>query len=150
MSTKLADLRPDVQGKVQLALEALKAAGIPFAVTSTLRTEAEQMALFAQGRDPLVTVNMLRSQAGMPSIGTADNAYTVTNADGTRYKSNHQSGRALDITPVNAEGNPTWPDHSDPRWLQIAAVMKANGFQWGGDWPRFIDLPHYEIPAVAT
>ena len=44
MSTKLTDLQPDVQGKAQLATEQLTAAGIPFAVTSTLRTEAEQMA----------------------------------------------------------------------------------------------------------
>ena len=145
MSTKLTDLAPDVQGKAQLATEQLTAAGIPFAVTSTLRTEAEQMALFAQGRDALPAVNLLRSQAGMPPIGAADNSYTVTNADGVKYKSNHQGGRALDVVPVNSAGNPVWPDHKDPRWEQIASVMKANGFQWGGDWPRFPDFPHYEM-----
>ncbi len=145
MSTKLTDLMPDVQGKAQLAVEALKAAGIPYAVTSTLRTEAEQAALYSQGRDALLTVNQLRSTAGLPPIGAADNTYTVTNADGVRYKSNHQGGRALDVVPLNAAGNPSWPAGSDPRWAQIAKVMKSFGFAWGGDWPRFPDYPHYEM-----
>lgn len=154
MSTKLTDLQADVQGHAQFALEQLTAEGIPHAVTSTLRTEAEQIALYAQGRDALLTVNQLRSAAGMlpiiPYLGKdgkehSDNDFTVTNADGVRYKSNHQGGRALDVTPVNEAGNPVWPDHMDPRWPQIAAVMKANGFQWGGDWPRFPDFPHYEM-----
>ena len=154
MSTRLTDLMPDVQDKAQQAIEALSNAGIPNTVTSTLRTEAEQMAFFAQGRDPLITVNALRSSAGMspifPYIGKdgkehSDNDYTVTNADGVHYKSNHQSGRALDITPVNEDGNPIWPPYSDPRWKQIADIVKRFGFSWGGDWPRFPDMPHYEM-----
>jgi hypothetical protein len=81
-----------------------------------------------------------------------ENAYTVTNADGVKYKSNHQSGRALDVVPVNAAGNPEWPGAEDPRWQMIAAVFKSQGFKWGGDWTKAVngidpDLPHYEMSA---
>jgi peptidoglycan LD-endopeptidase CwlK len=145
MNTNIDDLQSDVAARAHASMAALKVSGIPAAVTSTLRTEAVQMALFAQGRDALPAVNLLRSQAGMPPIGAVDNSYTVTNCDGVKYKSNHQGGRALDVVPLNAAGNPVWPDHMDPRWAQIASVMKANGFQWGGDWPRFPDFPHYEM-----
>ena len=145
MSVKLTDLQPDVQAKAQLAIEALKSYEIPCVVTSTLRTTDEQRALFSQGRDPIATVNRLRSLAGMRPISDAENTYTVTNADGVNYKSNHQGGRALDIVPTDTYGNPIWPPISDPRWSKISLVMKSFGFAWGGDWPRFPDYPHYEM-----
>ena len=66
MSTKIADLMPDVAAAAEKAIGALVDHEIPHAVTSTLRTEAEQAALFAQGRQLLPTVNMLRSAADMP------------------------------------------------------------------------------------
>jgi hypothetical protein len=86
----------------------------------------------------------------MPPISAAENAYTVTNADGVHDKSNHQSGRALDVVPANANGNPVWPEPADPRWEEIAAIFKSQGFSWGGDWTRAKDgidpdLPHYEM-----
>lgn len=145
MSRKIEDLAADVQLKARAFLDALTFKGIPYFVASTLRTEAEQIALYSQGRDALLTVNQLRSAAGMPPIAPTDNTYTVTNADGIRYKSNHQGGRALDVVPINDQGNPIWPPFSDPRWQLISAEGKAQGFSWGGDWPRFPDNPHYEM-----
>jgi peptidoglycan L-alanyl-D-glutamate endopeptidase CwlK len=153
MSTKLEDLQPDVQFKAREGLTDLADACIPFVVTSTLRTLDEQIALYAQGRQPLAAVNVLRAKAGMAPIvqrlardGSlhSDNDYTVTNCDGWKFKSNHQSGRALDITPEE-NGGAVWPDPADPRWKQIADVMKRAGFAWGGDWPQFPDYPHYEM-----
>ncbi len=152
MSVKVEDLLPEVAAVAQRCLNAMVTMGIPHAVTSTLRTQAEQQALYAQGRQLLPTVNVLRGVAGLPPIGAAENAYTVTNADGVKYKSNHQGGRALDVVPVNADGNPEWPYAGDPRWAQIAAVFKSQGFTWGGDWTKAKDgidpdLPHYEMSA---
>ena len=150
MSVKVEDLVPEVAAVAQRCLNALVTMGIPHAVTSTLRTLAEQQALFAQGRQSQSDVNILRRIAGMVLISGADNAYTVTNADGVKYKSNHQSGRAIDVVPVNDAGNPEWPYAGDPRWQQIAAVFKSQGFTWGGDWTKAKDgidpdLPHYEM-----
>jgi len=150
MSKNIEDLAEDVRAHAWAFVTTLTAKGIPHVVTSTLRTEAEQMALYAQGRDPLPTVNMLRSAAGLSPIGSAENGYTVTNADGVKYKSNHQGGRALDVVPSNEQGNPVWPAADDPRWTLIAATGKEQGFKWGGDWTKARDgidpdLPHYEM-----
>jgi peptidoglycan L-alanyl-D-glutamate endopeptidase CwlK len=148
MKADISLLRPAVQEMVSKAITIMNAEGIKFAITSTLRTMDEQQALYAQGRKPLDIVNQLRSVAKLPLIGPADNTYTVTNCDGVKYKSNHQGGSAIDIVPVNQFGDPIWPPASDPRWKQIADIMKAVGFQWGGDWDKFPDPPHYELKEV--
>ena len=72
MSVKIEDLVPEVAIVAQRCLNALVTMSIPHAVTSTLRTEAEQVALFAQGRQLLPTVNVLRGVAGLPPIGAAE------------------------------------------------------------------------------
>ena len=142
MSARIEDLAPDVQ---PMARDGLSRISIPYAVTSTLRTIQEQLAYFAQGRGQLSVVNSLRSWAGLHPIGDMQNTTTITKCDGVILKSNHQGGRALDVVPADAHGNPTWPAAEDPRWLQIAAAMKAAGFTWGGDWTDFPDRPHYEL-----
>ena len=143
MSRRIEDLLPRVAAAAARAMSDLKARGVPAVVTSTLRTEAEQVALYAQGRESLASVNAKRSAAGMPLIRLEENRYTVTNADGVKHKSNHQGGRALDVVPEQG-GRPVWPTASDPRWKQIAGVFKKYGFEWGGDWKDFQDLPHYQ------
>lgn len=156
MSTKLEDLAPMTCAAALKALAELKSKGIQVVVTYTYRTEAEQGALFAQGRRPLAEVNALRKKAGLYEIKEylgkdkkvhSDNEYTVTKCDGVRSKSAHQTGRALDVVPDLDPGEgsrPGWPAPADPRWGKIAAVFKAHGFEWGGDWKTFPDFPHYE------
>lgn len=148
MGTSIDLLKPSVQDLVYQAIAIMKAQSVQFAITSTLRTEAEQQALYAQGRKPLDVVNQYRVTANMPLIGPGENTYTVTNCDGIKIKSNHQGGTAIDIVPLDKNGNPCWPDKSDSRWQQIAIIMKAVGFQWGGDWAKFPDYPHYELKEI--
>ena len=144
MDTRVEALRDDVSARAKSALAELDAGGVPYAVTFTLRTQAEQIALFAQGRETLEMVNAKRYKAQMPPITEADNAYTVTQCDGINNYSPHQQGRAIDVVP-SENGSPVWPDHADPRWQQISAPFKEWGFKWGGDWTDFPDFPHYEI-----
>ena len=149
MSTKLEDLAPAAKSAARSALAELVASNVPHAVTYTLRTYAEQAALYAQGRQPLITVNTLRGKAGLPSISEGDNNI-VTQCDGVRIseggkgRSPHQLGTALDVVPLGPNG-PIWPALSDPRWKQIASILKAHGFEWGGDWTDFPDYPHYQL-----
>jgi len=143
MSIKLTDLKPKAQAAAEKALEDLVLRGIKCRVTSTLRTLAEQVALFAQGRSELEAVNSLRVKAGMYKLVAKDNLKTVTNCDGIKFKSNHQTGMALDVVPEE-NGRPVWPSLADPRWKEIAKSFKAQGFAWGGDWAKFPDYPHYE------
>jgi hypothetical protein len=141
VSIRIEDLLPEVQPKARTFLSLIP---IPHVVTSTLRTEAEQVALFAQGREPLESVNAKRAAAGMRLIKEAENKYTVTRCDGIIHKSNHQGGRALDVVPAGAGGNPIWPPGSDPRWEMIGKAGEEAGFEWGGRWDD-PDLPHHEI-----
>jgi len=151
-------LKPACQAMAQAAAEKLTKAGIKFCDTSGFRSEAEQVALFAQGRRSLEVVNNLRKLAGMYPLAKADNTYKVTNCDGIKNKSRHQSGLAIDRVPANDQGQPLWPPESDPRWRQIADVMIEVGFRWGGDWngdgktryegdktETMIDLSHFEL-----
>ncbi len=146
MSRSLIDLHPDVIPAAQAFIYELVKRGIPHVVTCTLRTLDEQVAYYAQGGEPLEYVNKLRAKANMPPIGAAESTYTVTQCDGMKHKSAHQSGRALDVVPADANGRPVWPPPYDPRWKAIAEVGKAAGFQWGGDWTDFIDSPHFQMP----
>lgn len=150
MSTALADLLPEAQDAATRAIEDLKRRGIPFAITATLRTAAEQRALYAQGRESIIAVNARRITAGLNPLPERENHYTVTNCDGTKVsegghgRSPHQLGKALDVVPLGPRG-PEWPPASDPRWQDIAPSFKAQGFAWGGDWKDFLDLPHYQL-----
>lgn len=99
----------------------------------TLRTFAEQNALFAQGR----------TKPGK----------TVTKAKGGQ--SYHNYGLALDIVLlVDRDKNGTfetasWETVKDfdgdatADWMEIVAIFRKYGWQWGGEW-NFKDDPHFE------
>ena len=107
----------------------------------TLRTFAEQDALYAQGRTKLFDANGKR-------LGI------VTQAKGGQ--SIHNYGFALDIVLLTDKDNnktfesASWEDTIDfdgdkvADWMEIVKIFKQNGWTWGGDWTRFKDKPHFE------
>lgn len=127
--------------------------------TRTLCTDAEQIALFAQGRKPLLDVNDLRAKAGLVPIPNSENQYTVTNADGVHDRSNHQGvwvkgkllSRAVDIVPAVDPDGPAGPmkvrvDWKDVNKFRIFGEIAENeGLVWGGRWHK-PDMPHVEVP----
>jgi peptidoglycan L-alanyl-D-glutamate endopeptidase CwlK len=138
-------LKPHVMAAWMRAKLDMEQKGIAFALTDANRTTEEQQALFAQGRDMLDLVNAKRNRAGLAPISLKENAYIVTKCDGINNKSNHQSGCAVDVVPVDKRGNPYWPESGAVQWLPIADAMKRAGFSWGGDWKQFPDFPHFEM-----
>jgi peptidoglycan L-alanyl-D-glutamate endopeptidase CwlK len=114
--------------------------------TFTLRTNAEQAAIYAQGRTAPGNI--------------------VTNAKPGR--SFHNYGLAIDIAlVVDTDGNGTfdkgvWDTKGDydndkqADWLECVAVFKKYGWEWGGDWTSFKDYPHFQktfgksIPILLT
>ena len=69
----------------------------------------------------------------------------VTNAPGGY--SNHNFGIALDFGVFRGK---TYLDASNPKLAErvhTACAQHAiqHGLDWGGDWKRFKDLPHYEV-----
>lgn len=146
MSVKLEDLKPEVMFKAQHAITSMIDKGIPFSIRRTLSTQAEQYAYWLQGRATLGEVNVARIEAHMRLLEEKENSYTVTRCDGKKIKSNHQSGRAIDIVPKDENGNPTWNYAKYAREFQIISdIMKGSGFSWGGDWTSFLDPPHYQV-----
>lgn len=99
----------------------------------TLRTYAEQNALFAQGR-------------------TAPGAKVTQAKGGQSY---HNFGLAVDIVLlVDRDGNgsfesASWDTKSDfdgdgkADWQEVVTIFKQHGWTWGGDW-QFVDAPHFE------
>lgn len=96
--------------------------------THTLRTHAEQDKLYAQGRTVKGSI--------------------VTNARGGQ--SYHNYGLAIDICLLSKDGTKvSWDANMDSDkdgvadWLEIVAVFKKYGWEWGGNW-RFRDMPHFQ------
>lgn len=99
----------------------------------TLRTFAEQDALYAQGR-------------------TKPGAIVTKAAGGLSL---HNYGLAIDIALcVDKDGNgsfetSSWDTKSDfdgdgkSDWMEVVTIFKQYGWEWGGDW-KFIDKPHFQ------
>lgn len=101
----------------------------------TLRTFAEQDALYAQGRTKL--------------FDSAGNRLgKVTNAKGGQ--SIHNFGLALDIVLLLDNKTASWDTVHDfdkdgkSDWMEVINIFKAAGWTWGGDWKSIKDAPHVE------
>ena len=91
-------------------------------VTCTLRTFAEQDALYAQGREVPGRI--------------------VTNAKSG--ESAHNFGLAIDIVPM-INGKPEWTGTS-PAWELAGQLGEDLGLEWAGRWTKFIEKPHFQLP----
>lgn len=106
----------------------------------TLRSFAEQDAIYAQGRTKLYDAKGNR-------LGI------VTKAKGGQ--SIHNYGLALDIVLIkdtNGDGiyeSASWETNVDfdkdgkADWMEVINIFKAHGWEWGGDW-KFKDSPHVQ------
>ena len=96
--------------------------------THTLRTIAEQDALYAQGR----------TKPGSK----------VTNAKGG--KSFHNYGLAIDICLIIDSKEASWDTTKDfdkdgiSDWMEAVAIFKSRGWEWGGDFKSIKDAPHFQ------
>lgn len=94
----------------------------------TLRTWTEQDELYAQGR----------TKPGKK----------VTNAKGG--DSMHNYGLAVDIVLIIDGKDASWDTKKDwdkdkqSDWMEIVSEFKKKGWEWGGDWVSFKDMPHFE------
>ena len=125
---------------VRLRLEKLQAAAaheqIGFEVIFTLRTEAEQLALFAQGRKTVDEVNRLRHDAVMPPITEEQNKRPVT----WELTSMHMFGCAFDVVLIKAR-EAVWTDC--PEYGRLGELGESLGLTWGGRW-KVKDLGHFQ------
>ena len=115
----LATVQSQLQKLGRELLRRLAAEGLTFKVTSGNRTQAEQDALYAQGRTkPGKVVTWTR-------------------------RSRHIGGRAIDLTLFSGK-NPVWESkHYD----RAGVIGEELGLVWGGRWKRTPDRPHFELPS---
>lgn len=128
-ANQLKQLHPAVRtGAEDLIRLSHSCYNIDIRITQGYRTKKQQDALYEQGR----------SQAGD----------VVTNARGG--ESMHNYGLAIDFVQM-IDGDISYDLEYDGNnsgksdWREVAAVGKALGFEWGGDWKRFVDHPHFEM-----
>lgn len=97
-------------------------------ISQGLRTFEEQDALYAQGR----------TKAGKK----------VTNAKGGQ--SIHNYGLAVDIVLIIDGKTASWDTAKDwdndkvADWYECVKIFAKYGWDWGGNWKTFKDLPHFE------
>lgn len=145
----LSKVHPIVGERVRNLISVLADSGYYFGAHMGLRSMDEQAALYAQGRQTLLTVNALRYTAGWQPIADWQNK-RVTKAPAG--KSWHNFGLAVDIVE---DGNPDkvgiqWSWASTKSYLKIGGFAKQVGLDWGGFWKSFVDLPHVELTAGMT
>lgn len=144
----LAQVHPALAQCCLQLIHKLAEEGLSFGAFMGLRTFETQRALFAQGRESLVLVNVLRGQAGLGEISGVDNHKTVT----TKQVGFHNFGLAVDLVedgdPSHAGIQWSWARNVD--YLSIGKYTKDLGLAWGGFWKSFRDYPHVELTGGLT
>lgn len=122
---------PRLQRIASAWIKACATEGITVAIGETLRTVAEQDALYAQGR----------TKPGNK----------VTNARGSSYSSQHQWGIAFDFylkMDIDGDGSTSDDAFNDSTGMfkKASELAKGLGLAWGGDWKSLEDKPHLYLP----
>ncbi|WP_165903617.1 M15 family metallopeptidase [Hymenobacter gummosus] len=125
--------------------------GLPI-VTCGYRSNAEQNALYAQGRQSLAVVNQLRKAAGLSPIGKVEAGRVVTYKRSGQSNHNHLPSLALDVAHLQEDGSVKWDNAA---LLLFSRLMRYadKRITWGADWDRdgitsdeqFRDWPHFEL-----
>jgi len=112
-----------------LMREANKTSPLAFRITSGNRTQAEQNALYEQGRT------------------TAGNKVTWTR------NSRHVGGRAVDIYVTPSQGRSPWDERDFilvGRHVKKVAANMGIPIKWGGDFMLNKDYPHFELTGASS
>jgi peptidoglycan LD-endopeptidase CwlK len=117
---RLSQVFPGLADKVRAMAAQLEAEGIDIRVTQSLRSMAEQEALYAQGR--------------------TEPGQIVTDArPGSSW---HNYGLAVDVAPLTPQGV-DW-NIAHPVWGRIVAVGTSLGLFAGAEFRTFPDWPHFQ------
>jgi len=119
MSRKIEDLHPKLQELANEFLKTCIAQNFPVTIYFTFRSNAEQDALYAQGRT-------------MPGS-------IVTNARGG--ESYHNYSLAFDSAPLNDDLTIDW--NTVAKYKIMGKIGQSVGLEWGGGW-KFKDMPHFQ------
>ncbi|MBC5709130.1 M15 family metallopeptidase [Hungatella sp. L12] len=113
---------PRLQALAGRLVEECNKQGLKIKIGETLRTVAEQDALYAQGRTKPGPI--------------------VTNAPGSNFSSYHQWGTAFDF--FRNDGRGAYYDN-DGFFTKVGKIGVALGLEWGGNWKSPVDKPHFQL-----
>lgn len=125
---KLEGVHPVVKEKALKLVENSYKRGVCIAITQGYRSIEEQNELYAQGRTKPGKI--------------------VTNAKGG--DSYHNYGLAIDFCLIINDKQYVWDIDGDfdgdkkADWMEVVEEAKKLGFEWGGDFKRFKDYPHFQ------
>lgn len=140
--TRLVGLHPLLRYMAARLVTESFIAGVPIIITQGYRSIEYQNQLFSQGR---------KLVGGEWQV--VDKSKIVTKAKGGR--SFHNYGLAVDFALLLPDGRTaSWDTRRDgdsdghKDWFEVADIGKRifqppHG-EWGGDWDRFCDMPHFQ------
>jgi len=155
-SRKIEDLTEEMQELYSKFADKMTENGLDFIITCTARTVTEQRALYAQGRQSLNTVNLLRKEAGLPPITEKENKKKVTWTRFSKHLTdkNNPKSKAFDIAlkaDIDNDGDLDvhWiikvdvNDNEISDYQEAGEIGESVGLKWGG---RFSspDYVHFE------
>jgi peptidoglycan L-alanyl-D-glutamate endopeptidase CwlK len=124
MGKEISLLHPKLREKCDLLVSECRKQGINIIITQTLRTKAEQDAIYAQGR---TAPGKIVTQVKFPN-------------------SMHCWGVAFDIAVKI--GNKVTLDAS--HYKKVGPIGQKLGLEWGGGWKEFKDYPHFQLPGMSV
>lgn len=88
----------------------------------------------------LVVLEGLRTKERQAQLVKAGASWTMN--------SRHLTGHAVDVAPMlDGEVSWHWPHyHVLARYMRAAAIELGVTLEWGGDWVKTPDGPHWQIP----
>lgn len=125
-SRSLDDLHPMFAPKARGWVQDCKEVGLDVLVYCTLRSDAEQDELYAQGRTKPGRI-VTYAKAG---------------------QSAHNYGLALDFVPL-INGKPDWRAGSDA-YIHAIQLAQARGMESAAMWKKFKEYPHLQQPFWRT
>jgi hypothetical protein len=117
----LDGLAPTFRTKVEALLARFTALGFDPMIAESFRSDARQAWLFGFGRE-------------------YDDGRGVVTYAVQGERSWHRYGLAVDIVSASRGWDP-----SPSFWRSLGSCARIEGLAWGGDWPKFKDLPHIQF-----
>lgn len=114
-------LHPELEKRVEKLLNRARKEGLDVYLFEGFRSNAQQAQLIQSGRG-------------------------VTQAKPGR--SFHNYGLAVDIVFYDSKGHPSWAENHN--WSKLGELGKEVGIEWGGNWKKIKDRPHFQYPPKAS
>lgn len=154
-SRNIADLHESFQPFADAFIKACENRKVEVIVYCTLRTNEEQARLYRNGR----TLARIQDKAKeleekyhrpdlaklLIDVGPQHGSKIVTNAG--PGQSLHNYGFALDAAPMR-DGKIVWGE-DDPLWVKYGLAAYDAQLEWAGDWVKFKEYPHVQMPDVS-